>query len=232
MNVYNNPIEQPQSSIVRLFRTDSFENNPTSRRKGSVTRVATIMGSKITTGATLLARATRELRAFALLTAYFYVTFGTLIFMKAAVLHTHGIRYFVWGSAIVKAVLIAKFMLVGRALKIGEGHKVRPLIWPTLHKAFAFLLLLVILTAIEGIVVGLFRHRSITAMLMDLVGPKLEESLADILFLLLVLIPFVAFSVLDETLGEGRLQRMFLIEPTSLGQNPPSDSASLGGGLP
>ena len=103
-------------------------------------------------------------------------------------------------------------MLVGRALKIGERDTTSPLIWPTLYKAFAFLVLLVVLTIIEEAVVGLFHGQSIAASLGDLVGRRLEETLAGYLIMLLVLIPYFAFRVLGEVLGEGRLVRMFFVE--------------------
>jgi hypothetical protein len=70
----------------------------------------------------------------------------------------------------------------------------------------------VILTIIEEAVVGLFHHRSIAASLGDLVGARLDETLAGYLIMLLVLIPYFAFQVLDDTLGKGRLVRMFFIE--------------------
>jgi len=41
---------------------------------------------------------------------------------------------------------------------------------------------------------------------------RLEEILAGYLIILLVLIPYFAFRVLDEVLGEGRLVRMFFVE--------------------
>ena len=122
-------------------------------------------------------------------------------------LHTDGIQFAPWGVAIVKALLLAKFMLVGRALKIGERNTTSPLIWPTLYKAFAFLVLLVILTIIEEAVVGLFHGQSITASLRDLVGRRLEETLAGYLIMLLVLMPYFAFRVLGEVLGESRMTR-------------------------
>ncbi len=74
------------------------------------------------------------------------------------------------------------------------------------------LLLLVILTIIEESVVGLFHHQSIAASLGDLVGRRLEETLAGYLIMLLVLIPYFAFRVLGDVLGEGKLVRMFFIE--------------------
>jgi hypothetical protein len=158
--------------------------------------------------ATLHQRAIHELKEFAILTVYLYITLGAVILMKTAVLHTQGIEFSPWGIAIVKAAVLAKFMLIGNAMKIGERHT-GPLIWPTLHKAFAFLLLLVILTLIEESVVGLFHHQSIAASLGGLVGSRLEETLAGYLIMLLVLIPYFAFRVLGDVLGEGKLARMF-----------------------
>jgi hypothetical protein len=142
--------------------------------------------------ATLPQRATHELKEFAILAVYLYITIGAVIMMKTAVLHTEGVDFAPWGIAIVKAMLLAKFMLVGRAMKIGERDTTSPLIWPTLHRAFAFLVLLIILTIIEEAVVGLFHHRSIAASLGELVGVRLEETLAGYLIMLLVLIPYFA----------------------------------------
>jgi hypothetical protein len=162
--------------------------------------------------ATLHQRAMHELKEFAILAIYLYITLGAVILMKTAVLHTQGIEVSPWGIAIVKAAVLAKFMLLGSAMKIGGRNATRPLIWPTLHKAFAFLVLLIVMTIIEEAVVGLFHHRSIGASLGELVGPRLEETMAGFLIMLLVLIPFFAFRVLSEALGEGRLERMFFVE--------------------
>jgi predicted ferric reductase len=158
---------------------------------------------EINAKAPLRQRAMRELKELVLISLYLYVTLG-------AVLHAEGINFSPWGLAIVKAVVLAKFMLLGEAMKIGE-HTTRPLIWPTLQKAFALLVLLIILTIIEEVVVGLFHHHSIATSLSELGGPRLEETLAGFVVMLLVLIPYCAFRVLDVALGEGRLARMFFV---------------------
>jgi hypothetical protein len=161
---------------------------------------------------TLHQRAMHELKEFAILAVYLYITLGAVVLMKTAVLHTEGIVFAPWGIAVVKALVLAKFMLLGNVMKIGSRNTTLPLIWPTLHKAFAFLVLLIIMTIIEEAVVGLFHHQSIAASLREMVGPRLEETIAGYLIMLLVLIPFFAFRVLSEALGEGRLERMFFVE--------------------
>ena len=163
-------------------------------------------------------RAMHELKELVFISLYLYITIGAVILIKTAVLRTQGIEFTPWGIAIVKAVVLAKFMLLGDAMKIGERTTTRPLIWPTLHRAFAFLVLLIILTIIEEAVVGLFHHRSIAASLGELVGLRLEETLVGYIIMLLVLIPYFAFRVLGETLGESRLTRMFFVDRAPMSQ--------------
>jgi len=163
-------------------------------------------------GAALRDRAMHELTQFAIIAVYLYITLGAVILMKASVLHDNGINFVPWGIAVVKAAVLAKFILIGHAMKVGERHSDRPLIWPILHRAFAFLVLLVVLTIIEEVIVGLFHQQTVAASLEELAGAKLAESLAGIVILLLVLVPYFAIRVINEALGEGRLFRMFFVE--------------------
>jgi hypothetical protein len=174
-------------------------------------RKETFVAAETRATVTLHQRALHELREFAILAVYLYVTLGSVVLMKTAVLHTEGIEFAPWGIALVKAAVLAKFMLLGRAMKLGERNTTSPLIWPTLHRAIAFLVLLIIMTTIEEAVVGMFHHRSVAASLGELVGPRLEETIAGFVIMLLVLIPFFAFRVLGEALGEGKLPRMFFV---------------------
>jgi hypothetical protein len=162
--------------------------------------------------ATLRQRAMRELKELVVISLYLYITLGSVILMKTAVLHTAGIAFTPWGIAIVKAVVLAKFMLLGNAMKLGERTTTRPLIWPTLHKAFALLVLLIILTTVEEAVVGLFHRQPIADSMGELFGARLQETIAGFIIMLMVLIPYSAFLVLGQALGEGRLERMFFIE--------------------
>ncbi len=103
-------------------------------------------------------------------------------------------------------------MLLGNAMMLGWRTTTSPLIWPTLYRAFALLVLLIVMNTTEEAVVGLFHHQSIAASLGELFGPRLQETIAGFVVMLLVLIPYSAFMVLDEAFGEGRLARMFFVE--------------------
>jgi hypothetical protein len=170
------------------------------------------MGTGVNAQTTLHQRAMDEFKKLVFISVYLYITLGAVILLKAAVLHTAGIAFTPWGIAIVKAVVLAKFMMLGHAMKLGERPTNSPLIWPTLHRAFAFLVLLIIMNTIEEVVSGLFHDRSIAATLGELFGPRLQETLAGYVIMLLLLIPYSGFLVLGEALGEGRLTRMFFVK--------------------
>lgn len=154
-------------------------------------------------------RAGHELKEFAILTAYLWVALAAIVFLKAGTLHSYGISSVFWGVAIVKALILAKFLMIGDLVKLGDSHAIEPLVWPTLRKAAAFTVLLVVLTVLEEVIVGLFHHATVDASLEELFGRRLEETLAGIVIMLLVLIPLFAFRELGAFLGKGQLPRIF-----------------------
>src|SRR5277367_3016380 len=94
------------------------------------------MATETSTKATLHQRAMHELKELAIISVYLYITLGAVIMMKTAVLRTEGgVEFIPWGIAIVKAVVLAKFMLLGNAMKLGGGNTTGALIWPTLRRA-------------------------------------------------------------------------------------------------
>src|ERR1700730_11103289 len=154
-------------------------------------------------------KAGEELREFIILTAYLYVCFAAVIYLKAALLEAQGVAYAPLGLAIIKAALCAKFMLVGRAFHLGERFKHLPLIVPTLHRAFAFLLLLAVLTVIEEIVVGTMHGRTVLDSMSRIAGGTFHQVVATILIIFLILVPYFAFRSLGDIVGDRILVRLF-----------------------
>ena len=150
-----------------------------------------------------------ELREFAVIAAYLYICFTALAYLKAAILQAHGIPFAPFGLAAVKALICAKFVLVGRMLHVGERFQMRPLIWPTLYKSLAFLVLLLVLNALEEVTVGVLHHRAIADSLAEIGGGTLDQLIATSVVGLLILIPFFAFRALGEVVGERNLVRLF-----------------------
>ena len=152
-----------------------------------------------------------EFKAMAALAAYLYVCFGAITLFKSAVLREAGIHYEIWGLAAIKALLLAKFMLLGRMLHIGKRFRDKPLIWPTLYHAFMFLIVLLILTTLEELIVGFVHGRAAVDSLNHVVGPIFFEGLAVCLIMFLILVPYSAFTCLSDVVGDRETIRLFFV---------------------
>lgn len=163
---------------------------------------------------TLGHRALEEFKELLALTAYLYVCLGAVMLSKSAILRDAGIEFDVWGIAIIKSLVLAKFMLLGRAANIGKltRYKDRPLIWPTLHMSLMFLILLLVLTTIEELIVGAIHHRPMAESLTHVVGASFYTGFATCLMMFIILVPYCAFKTLGEVLGDRYLVRLFFVE--------------------
>jgi hypothetical protein len=157
-------------------------------------------------------RAISEVKLLVALSVYLYVCLGAVELYKTAVLSEVGIAYTFWGVAVVKAVVLAKFMMLGRMLKVGQRYRNRPLIWPTLYHALIYLVVLLLLTTAEELVVGFIHGRAVVASLDNVVGSSFFQGFAVCLLMFLVLVPYSAFTCLGNVVGEGELARLFFVD--------------------
>ena len=156
------------SRACPIGRRRAFCQNfpPRSRRRERRSRLAPRLarGRKARsaeTQVTLAQRARRELIEYFVVSSYLFVCFGALIFYKASILHGEGIEFTVFGLAIVKALILGKFLLLLEALKIGEDKKhARSALANILTKSLLFSLLLFAMTVVEELIVGHIHGRT------------------------------------------------------------------------
>ena len=97
-----------------------------------------------------------ELREFLVLATYLFICFAALAAYKAAILRVYGVTFAPWVFAAVKALVSAKFLLIGRMFGLGDGlARKYPLIISTLYRSFTFVVL-AFLTVLEELVMGTF----------------------------------------------------------------------------
>ena len=165
--------------------------------------------------AAIAERAVTEAKELFFLTLYLFVVFGALVFLKSAIMEADGVHWGYWSFAAIKAVLVAKFILIGRALHLGEGMRTRPLIWQTLHKAIAFTIFVAILSVIEDAAIGMAVHgKSFSQSIADLGGGTVREMIATEFIVFLVFVPLFAFGALSEVMQDKALVRAFFVERT------------------
>src|SRR5690349_16323721 len=138
-------------------------------------------------------RALDEFKAFAILSFYLYICLGTVILYKSAVLSSVGVDFEIWGTAAIKAMVLAKFMLLARMLHLEQHHRNKPLIWSICTHAFVFLLVLLVLTTIEELVIGGIHRRPVMVSLDRVVGSSVLVAGATCIIMFLILVPYSTF---------------------------------------
>lgn len=151
-------------------------------------------------------RLMHELFEYLLISTYLYVCFGTLLFYEASIRQSDGIAFAPYGIAIVKALIVGKFVLILHALGIGErwgGAGI--LLADILKKSVLFLLGLGALTVAEEVIVGYFHGRTAMEAIGEIGGGSLQQAVATSILMLLILIPYFTFRVVAAHLGESYL---------------------------
>ena len=152
-----------------------------------------------------------ELKEFAAVSLYFYICFAAILFYKAAVLQAEGIGYAPYGVAVVKALILGKFVLIGHAAHVGERFAQKPLIYPVLYQSAVFLVMLVALTVVEEAAVGVIHGRTIIQSIADIAGGTWAQIAATCLLLWLILLPYFGLRQIGMVLGDGKLRRMLFV---------------------
>lgn len=154
-------------------------------------------------------KAHHELKEFVVIVLYLWVVFGLLLLYRSVILGEDHISYPAHGVALINALVLGKFVLIARALRLGDTAEDAPLIYPTLLKSALFSILLACCKILEDTVVGFFHGKSFSQSIADLGGGTLKGIVTVSVILFVLLIPFFGFGELQRVLGEGRLGQIF-----------------------
>ena len=160
-------------------------------------------------------RLMKEVRAYAIISLYLWVCFGALLLYEASVLRAEGVEFLPFGNALIKALILGKVLLIGRAINIGGRISPNVLLHRIVLKSLAMLLLLLIFTAIEELIIGLVHDKDASEIVAEYLARSWLKNLAPSVVMLLVLIPMISFEEVDHVLGEGSLKRMLFDRSTS-----------------
>ncbi len=158
----------------------------------------------------LKARLRHELEEYGMIFLYLYISFAVVIFYRSAVLQAEGIAFGAYGFAFIKALVLAKFMMLGHAARLGERLRGRRLFVNVFYRAALFMLLLMAFSMIEEAVVALLHGHPTAEAIRAMADGSLREKFAYALLLWVILLPYFGLRVLGEVLGKGELKRIFL----------------------
>lgn len=155
-------------------------------------------------------KAASELRELVVLTAYLWLCFGAIIFLKDAILEANGVVALPLGFAAIKAVVCAKFVMIGRLMPVAARRTGERLIVAILRRSLSLLVILIALTLVEQIMLAMIHGQPLAEAMASLGGGTAYQMVATIAIMLLILVPYVAFEGLDEALGKGTMRRLLL----------------------
>jgi hypothetical protein len=135
--------------------------------------------------------------------------FGAFTWYRRLTLAEYHIGYAHYGIALIEALVLAKIVMIGNIFGLGRKLEDRPLILPTLYKAFTFSLWVAAFGACEHILEGWLRGEGLTGGVRMLMSQGKYELLARALVMFFAFIPFFAFREMERVLGEGTIRTLF-----------------------
>lgn len=162
---------------------------------------------------TLGTRLKNELIKYGVVSGYLFISFSLLILYKATVAGgAHEILPF--NVALVKALVLGKFLLIGEALGAGSRADAYPLVTRVAWRTLAFLIVLLVLKALEELVIGWFHDKSAMTVVNEFLERSLLENLAPVLIMMLILIPLISISECYRQLGPDKFKALCLSRPS------------------
>jgi hypothetical protein len=148
-----------------------------------------------------------ELLAIFLYLALFFCAFTTY---RMLVMKEMGLSYFHYGFALIKALVLAKVILLGKYVRLVKVFDNRPLIIPTFYKVILFSLFALAFEILEHAIGGVLHGKGMTEGFQEIISTGWDELLSRTLVVLSAFVPFFVFGEVERVLGEGKLSELFL----------------------
>jgi hypothetical protein len=167
------------------------------------------MGSAHTAHAGAKEKLTHELRQLTIIFVYLATFFLVLRFYTKLTLAEYQVNYFAYGLSLLKALALAKIILTGEALRLGERFHLKPLALVTFYKTILFSLFAFAFEVLEHFILGWIREKTTAEVYAELLDHGWQHIVALTVVVFVAFLPFFAFRELGRVLGEGRLQEIF-----------------------
>src|SRR5262245_26595046 len=154
-------------------------------------------------------RAIEELKAFWITALYLVLFLGAFTFYRRVLLAELGVAYLHYGIAVLEALIIAKVVLIGRALGLDREVNRGPLIVSVMVRAVIFAVLVLLFGILEHLVEGMLDRKDWASIVRSLLDVGVNEAFARMIMLFISFVPFFAFVEIGCVLGRGRLMDLF-----------------------
>jgi hypothetical protein len=154
-------------------------------------------------------KAAEELRLLLLITTYLAAFFVAFLTYRRLISREFGVSTFHYGYALIEAVVIAKVILIGKALGLGQKGTRRTLAWSVLRSSLAYGALVGVFAILEHVIDGLIHGKTLVASIEAFLNQGVWEILGRTLILFVAFIPFFAFWEVGHLVGDRKLVDLF-----------------------
>jgi Na+-driven multidrug efflux pump len=150
-------------------------------------------------------KAAEEVRLLLLITAYLAAFFVAFLTYRRLISREFGVSSFRYGFALIEALIIAKVILIGKALGVGKRAGARTLAVSVLRSSLIYGGLVAVFAVLEHVIEALVHGKTFAVGVEDLLNQGIYEIGGRVLVLFVAFIPFFAFWELGSLTGETKL---------------------------
>ena len=141
---------------------------------------------------------------------YMALVFSAIIFYRRLVLAHYEIYLDDYFSGVLKALVIAKVVMIGAFLRISRKFEHKPLIYPVLYKAVLFTIWVMLFDVVEIYIRSFIHSPTLVEAFHELENHLTNLWLGGALLIFFSFIPFFAFKELVRVLGKEKVRELFL----------------------
>jgi hypothetical protein len=156
---------------------------------------------------TLRRKVAQEFWQLISLTAYLGVFFCVLDTYSMLLMNQFHIAYFAYGTALVNAVLVAKAILIGEAISLGQRFEQKPVLYSAIAKATMFAWLVFVLHLLEEMIKSLIVGKTVAATFEDI---RFDGLLMRTIVILCAFVPLFMFSEMRRAIGRDAFRNILL----------------------
>ena len=159
--------------------------------------------------ARLKEKAAEEFRLFWMIAAYLAAFFVAFLTYRRLISREFGVNSFHYGYALIEAMIIAKVILIGKAMGLGNEDARRTVAFKVLRSSLIYGALVAAFAVLEHVIEGMVHGKTLVASLEAFRDTGIFEILGRGLVLFVAFIPFFAFWELGSLTGETKLFAYF-----------------------
>ena len=140
---------------------------------------------------------------------YLTILFSVFTSYKRLILANYSIGYSNWGISFIKALILAKVVMIGGLVHLGRRLETKPLIIPTFFQSALFTGWVMLFAVAESAIRGILDGKGLAGALDHLLAEGTNEFYAKCLLVFVAFIPFFAFKELSRVVGKGIIWGLF-----------------------